>query len=39
VDWGPAHIVLVILALIALLRKIDILWVILAGTIFSLVFF
>ena len=39
VNWGPAHIVLVILALIALMRKIDVLWIVLAGTVYSVVFF
>jgi chromate transporter len=39
VNCGLAHIVLVVIALIALLRKIDILWVILAGTVYSIVFF
>jgi len=39
VNWGPAHIVLVILALIALLRKIDVLWIVLAGTVYSIVLF
>jgi len=38
VNWGFAHIVLVVLALIALLRKIDILWVILAGIAYAIIF-
>lgn len=38
VNWGPAHIVLVVIALIALLRKVDVLWVVLAGTVYSIVF-
>jgi chromate transporter len=39
INWGPAHVVLVILALIALYRKVDILWVVLAGIVYSVVFF
>jgi chromate transporter len=39
INWGPAHVVLVILALIALLRKIDVLWIVLAGIVYSVVFF
>jgi chromate transporter len=36
--WGVAHIVLVIAALVALIRGIDILWVVLVGTAYAIIF-
>jgi chromate transporter len=38
VTWGPAHIVLAAGSLVALLKKVDILWVVLAAIIYSIVF-
>ena len=35
--WGLAHILLVVVALAALLRKVDVLWVVLAGTAYSII--
>ena len=36
VNWNPACVVLAIGALVSLLLKVDILWVVLAGTVISI---